>query len=257
MNVIADQAVLPTISVILSVYNGEPFIADALRSIMVQNYPATEIIVVNDGSTDDTIGALEPYMDKFTYLYHDNMGVAFSLNRALAECTGSLITFIDADDVWTPDKLSSQLAILNSNPKVDIVMDLAYETITVPDNETDYDEKCIKYLNLRGASLIRRSVFDRVGIFDNELIMGEDADWFFRAREKNVNFYIQRRVGLFLRRFGESLTSNKVKFNYYCFLVLKKTKERRKAQGIIQTENIPPPQTMDDLIKLWHMLENN
>jgi len=103
----------PLISVIIPAYNAEQHIEEALHSVFNQTYPNVEIIVVNDGSTDSTLQVLNKYQSKIKVLTQNNLGVARARNYAAEEATGDWLAFIDSDDRWTPDKLTTQFNSLN------------------------------------------------------------------------------------------------------------------------------------------------
>ena len=115
-----------SVSVIIPVHNGAPYIREAIESVMSQALPAAEIIVVDDGSTDETSGILSA-MENVRYVRQEKSGQAIARNRGFAESTGDLIAFLDADDVWMPEKLALQVAALDSDPPFDCVFGLAVE----------------------------------------------------------------------------------------------------------------------------------
>jgi glycosyltransferase involved in cell wall biosynthesis len=109
------------VSVIIPAYNGDRYIKDAIASIFSQNYNDYEIIVVDDGSTDNTCSLIKSYGDKINYHHQDNQGVAAARNRGLELAKGKYIAFLDQDDFFLPDKLASQVALLESKPSLSIV----------------------------------------------------------------------------------------------------------------------------------------
>lgn len=106
------------VSVIIPTYNCAEFLPSTIESVVDQSYTSVEIIVVDDGSTDDTKNILEPYLDKITYIYQNNQGVSAARNRGIQEIKGELVAFIDADDCWYKDKLKLQLEILNTHDDI-------------------------------------------------------------------------------------------------------------------------------------------
>jgi glycosyltransferase involved in cell wall biosynthesis len=188
------------ISVIIPTYNRGNYIVDTVTSVLNQNVDDVGIIVVDDGSTDDTRNVLEPYMGNIRYIYQENRGVSAARNRGVKESQGELIAFLDSDDVWSPGKLNAQIDKVCSE---DI---LSFEGVAwFVDREKDQDllgacrdvkwPRCDhngyiidpvldvaegRYLHL-GTLLCRKSAFLKVGFFDESLCMGEDEDWFSRA----------------------------------------------------------------------------
>jgi glycosyltransferase involved in cell wall biosynthesis len=104
------------VSVIVPAHNAEKFLAEALASILAQDYRPIEVIVVDDGSTDGTATIAQAYTD-VRYVFQKKQGAAAARNAGLAICSGALIAFLDADDLWVPNKLSRQSAYLDEHPE--------------------------------------------------------------------------------------------------------------------------------------------
>jgi glycosyltransferase involved in cell wall biosynthesis len=111
----------PLVSVIVPVYNGDRYIAQAIESILEQTYTNFEIIIVDDGSTDRTRDRLQPYGQKIRYIHQHNQGVAAARNHGISASKGDLIAFLDQDDYYLPHKLGSQVACFEASPSVCIV----------------------------------------------------------------------------------------------------------------------------------------
>lgn len=111
----------PLVSVIIPLYNCERFIVQAVESILKQSYENYEIIVIDDGSTDESRQRLEPYFDRIRYIYQYNQGVAAARNRGIELSKGELVAFLDHDDYWLSDKLAVQVNYLRENPKIGMV----------------------------------------------------------------------------------------------------------------------------------------
>ncbi len=107
---------MPRVSVVIPAYNGALFIGEALESLLNQSCPADQIIVVNDGSTDETAEILRGYADKIQIIDQPNAGVAAARNRGLAAAEGDLVAFLDQDDLLLPDKLRRQVDCLAQHP---------------------------------------------------------------------------------------------------------------------------------------------
>ena len=112
---------MPTISVIIHTYNNEKFIGETIESVLSQTYKDYEIIVIDDGSTDNTRAALLPYMDKIRYHYKENGGIASAKNAGIKLSKAKFIAFFDHDDLWVPDKLKMQMEYFNKNPQAGLV----------------------------------------------------------------------------------------------------------------------------------------
>src|SRR5919199_5480676 len=109
---------MPLISVVIPAYNSEKTIQETIKSVLKQSFKNLELIVIDDGSKDSTFDIVSSFSDSrlrvFSYL---NAGVSASRNRGLAKAAGEFISFLDADDLWTPDKLEAQLKALEANPQ--------------------------------------------------------------------------------------------------------------------------------------------
>ena len=108
----------PKVSVIIPAFNSAPFIAETIQSVLAQTYGNFEIIVVDDGSTDTTLDVLNEFGDQITVLTKANGGPASARNLAIRNASGKYIAFLDADDLWTPEKLAEQVAFLEAHPEV-------------------------------------------------------------------------------------------------------------------------------------------
>src|ERR1035438_9429294 len=99
----------PLVSAIIPTYNYARYMADCVGSVLGQSYPNIELIVVDDGGTDDTRQRLGPYIDRIRYIYQDNQGVGAARNTGIAAARGEYIALLDADDIWHPRKIELQM----------------------------------------------------------------------------------------------------------------------------------------------------
>ena len=113
----------PLVTCLITAYNYERYVARAIESALAQDYPseAFEIVVIDDGSTDGTPAAIHPYADRVRLVRQENGGLLAATNRGIAEARGELIAFLDADDMWLPDKVSRQVEVFVTRPEVGLV----------------------------------------------------------------------------------------------------------------------------------------
>jgi glycosyltransferase involved in cell wall biosynthesis len=198
------------VSVIIPTFNHGDFIVDTLESVFAQTYQDYEVIVVNDGSPDDTEVVLRPYIEaqRIRYLCQENQGVAASRNAGLALARGEWIAFLDDDDLWPTDKLAWQVACLESSNAV-MVGGLCSLFGDAKDRKmllTSHDFKAFMTPDLfksnpfgsPGQTLIRKSALNQIGGFD-PLIWGvDDMDlWIRLSKIGEIRRY--QKVALFYR----------------------------------------------------------
>ena len=183
---------MPQISVVIPSYNYAHFISDAIRSVLAQTFRDFEIIVVDDGSTDNTQGVVAQFGKQVRYIYQANQGPCAARNTGIKASQGQFVALLDADDVWLPKKLELQLPLLEAHSQVGLV----YSGMYLFDSETSaiigehpisrcHEGHVLRQLYLdqfvpSPTPLIRREVFDRVGLFDETMIGPDDWDMWLR-----------------------------------------------------------------------------
>jgi glycosyltransferase involved in cell wall biosynthesis len=179
------------VSVIIPVYNGRAYIAEAIDSVLAQTRPADEVIVVDDGSTDGVGEVLDRYGANLRVVRQGNRGPAAALNTGLAVTTGDTIAFLDADDLWTRDKLRQQCEALAEDPSLDGVFGYVEQFISPDAAASVADRYAVPDRPQPGISrdalLIRMSAFQRFGVFDASLGAGEFVAWYSRAVASGLN----------------------------------------------------------------------
>jgi glycosyltransferase involved in cell wall biosynthesis len=173
-----------TVSVILPVRNGERYIREAIDSVLAQDSPVHELIVTDDGSTDGTPAVLESYGSRIKVITQAPASQAIAMNAGITAATGVLLSFQDADDVWTPGRMTAMLAALGEDD------DAVYgkvEQFVSPDLGPAHAGRLrvdttpqIAYL--LQTLLVRRKAFDSVGMLDDKLTSGANIDWISRSR---------------------------------------------------------------------------
>lgn len=228
----------PMVSVIIPVYNCELFIAQALDSVCNQIYRPLEIIVVNDGSTDSSADIVHEIISKtdedMKLVCQVNKGPAAARNRGLGMAKGDLITFLDADDLWHRRNLEWQLSLLTTHHGTEIVIGYSQSMrITGQENgKPIFQPFSVPALILSlSCAIVRRSVFDKVGGFDETQRHGDDWDWYMRAREMGITIKIHEAVVHYYRRHENNLTNSIEVGNQHTLQMLKKSLDRRRQQG--------------------------
>jgi glycosyltransferase involved in cell wall biosynthesis len=190
-----------SVAVIIPVYNGAQYLAEAIESVLAQTHPADEIIVIDDGSTDDSLAIARKFQG-ITVVAQKNAGVCASRNRGVEMTTAKWVAFLDQDDAYLPRKLEIQLEAVRSNPDVDLCVAgqnilqqiggvgefvPAYDRLAPPTDQIGPQ----LYTNLRmcpGLYLMRRSTFLRVGGFDPTATPCEDWNLLLRLEQSNARF---------------------------------------------------------------------
>lgn len=207
MTPLPDQ---PLVSVIIPVFNAGKYLDSALKSVFLQTYFNMEAIVIDDGSTDQS-GTIAKSYPAVRYFYQKNKGVSAARNIGLDASNGEYIAFLDADDLWKPQKTEEQITFMMQHQNVDVTGTYAEnfleEGTELPgwlENDPNWS-KHEDYI-IPSTMMARRSVFERVGGFDTNLPSGEDTDLLWRVRENGIELAILEKI-LVRRRFhGENLS---------------------------------------------------
>lgn len=198
----------PLVSIIIPTYNNATVVRDAIDSALAQSYQRKEIIIVDDGSTDDTRKALSSYTTRVNVIYQSNSGPGAARNRAVAASRGELLAFLDADDLWLPGKLEAQVEFLSKHPDIGVayhdwhVVDIdspasaefvrcahqIQSNLSPPSSASDvrwlYNELLFESVLCTDTVMMRRSLFDQLGKFDASLPQGQDYDLWLKASRR-------------------------------------------------------------------------
>jgi glycosyltransferase involved in cell wall biosynthesis len=181
---------MPKVSVIIPTYNRAALLVEAVQSVMKQTYTELELIVVDDGSTDDTREAILPYLHRIKYLYQERGGVSKARNYGIRVSHGEYIAFLDSDDLWLDKKLEVQVNFMESHSSFVSYTDEIWirkgKRVNPGKRHRKYSgwifDKVLPLCIISPSSaMMRREVFDRIGLFDETLPACEDYDMWIRV----------------------------------------------------------------------------
>jgi glycosyltransferase involved in cell wall biosynthesis len=231
----------PLLSVIIPACNAARFLPEAVASVRAQGYSPIEVLIVDDGSTDNTAEVAGTFGEGVRCIRQANAAAA-ARNRGLTEARGELVAFLDADDLWPADKLRSQALRLAADPALDVVLGRVQYQHQPGVEKTDirYEGPDDTLVNVHlGSGLYRRSVFDKVGVFDEKLRFSEDHDWFLRAREAGARITILEQVTLYYRLHGKNMTHVEQVDHHSLIRVLKASLDRRRMANEGRVNALP------------------
>jgi len=222
----------PLVSVIIPVYNCEHYLAEAIESVLAQTYRPIEVIVVDDGSMDNSATITRSYSG-IQYIYQSNQGVAVARNTGIAAARGDFISFLDADDIWSPNKLAVQVAYLLEHPNVVFtigrIQNFLEEGVDLPPRviKSLLKEKQIGLMTM----VAYKTVFEQICGFDSSYRVGSDLEWFTRAKDVGIPMAILPETLLY-RRIHTSNLSHQTQARCAGLLrILKSSTERKNGQG--------------------------
>jgi glycosyltransferase involved in cell wall biosynthesis len=195
-----------SISVIIPVHNRCQFLSEALDSVLCQQYEPLEILVVDDGSTDNVRNWLFKYSGRVEYMRQEHRGPGAARSAGVRRAQGDLIAFLDNDDLFTPSHLNRLGGCIEADPDVQIAQG---QLRNFRDEEgTKFWCSPAYYLSSLPSAIYRRKLFESVGI-DESLRFGEDLDFFIRCWEHNIKKVTVDHLSLLYRRHGDNMTHNR------------------------------------------------
>ncbi len=230
----------PLVSVVITVFNGEEYLREAIESVLGQTYRSFELIVVDDGSTDNSGAIAKSFASQLRYFYQDNSGQGAALNRGIELSGGCFLSFLDADDLWTEDKLMHQVAAFDNNPDVDMVFGQVEQFYS-----SELDENQRKRIRIpakimrgffKGSMLIKRDSFFRVGTFDTRWKLGDFIDWYLRAMEKGLRSVMLNEVVMLRRIHADNMGIRERKLRPEFVRILKASLDRRRKIHNAETD---------------------
>jgi glycosyltransferase involved in cell wall biosynthesis len=221
-------------SCIIPVFNGEPYLRQAVESILAQNYRPLEVLIVDDGSTDGSATIARSFPEPVRYLRQKNAGPAAARNHGISEARGSYLGFLDADDLWLPEKLARQVAELERDRTLACSVCLI-QNFWMPELASDADRwrdhprggPLPGYTS--AGMLVRREALQRVGSFDASLGHGDATDWFLRARHAGLRDRLLPEVLVLRRLHSDNRSRTHAQASRHEFLhLLKRSLDRRR-----------------------------
>lgn len=223
----------PLVSIVIATYNMGQYIDQAIDSILQQTWKNIEVIVVDDGSTDNTSAVMDGYQDnpKVIYIKNENQGQPKAKNCGIKHTKGDFIAFCDADDLWEPNKLDVQMPLF-ANPNVGVVysevsnIDEHNQRYVKAPNETRHVGIITNHMLIEnfvpfGTAVIRRACIEQNGIFDEEFRMGIDWDLWLRYSLDWEFAYTPERTYIYRVWSGQMSTNYRGRYDF-ATLILKK-----------------------------------
>lgn len=218
------QETTPEVSVVICAYNAAPYIVATLESVFAQTYSDYEIIVVNDGSTDNTEEILTPYFDRILYVKQENAGPGAARNTALRCALGRYIALLDSDDQWLPHYLETMLARMKAGPEIDVLYPNAilfgtpqwegklFQDVCPSTAPVTVEKFLTRKCNVFISAVFKRDILDVVGAFDESLRGSEDFDLWLRMLQQGYRFDFLREPLARYRKREDSLSSSSTRY---------------------------------------------
>jgi glycosyltransferase involved in cell wall biosynthesis len=223
----------PLVSVIIPVYNGDRYLGEAIESALAQTYRPIEIIIVDDGSTDNSAQVAKRFSPSVQYVHQPNSGLGAARNCGAGLAKGDYLAFLDADDIWMEDKLTLQMAVFQSNPEADFVFGHVQQFISLELDENQRNKIYCPAEKMPGfsasAMLIKRESFLRVGAFETNWQIGEFINWYIRAKEKGLTSFMLPEVVLKRRLHADNMGIRGRDSRNDYVRILKASLDRRRA----------------------------
>ena len=220
----------PHVTVIIPAYNEERFIAEALESVISQNYEPFDIVVSDDGSTDRTVEIARSFAG-VEVLALEHAGVSHTRNVAIRQAKGEWLAFLDADDVWLPGKLAAQVAAVRAKPTAGICFTHLLFDVAQPAPAwyRGPEDGTVRLGFEPSTWLVRKDLFDRVGYFDQQRSLAEDTDWLARLNDAGVEQVIVTDCLVRRRIHGKNASGNIPGAKQAIVQLLRESVSRKKA----------------------------
>ena len=194
------------VTVVIPTYNYGHFISDAVDRALGQTYPKIEIVVVDDGSNDDTAEQLKKYGNRIRCIYQENQGAPAARNRGIQEARGEYIAFLDSDDIWFPEKISDQMQLVNQAGYDAVVC--AKSSVKGIGRPLAFADCFIASPGFGSSALVKRSVFDEIGRFDETGQGAEDREMMLRLTRSGRKLGVVTGKYFWIRQHNANMSSN-------------------------------------------------
>ena len=227
----------PLVSVIIPVYNYDRYLGEAIESVLSQTYQHLEVIVVDDGSTDQSGEVAKSFAGRgVRYCHQVHAGIGPARNKGVELAQGDYVAFLDADDRWPVEKIERQLGAFESDRALEMVFGQAVQLQNGPEWESGVNDKKLDVGAMvpgmvPGTMLIKRDAFLRVGMFQRDWKVGEFIDWYARAVQLQIRSLVLPDL-LLWRRIHDSNQGIRERQSVSDYArVLKAALDRRRAQS--------------------------
>jgi len=217
----------PLVSVIIPALRGGGFLRQSLASVLRQKYEPLEIWVVDNGSSEDVRTVALAHGDSVRVVFENLRGAANARNCAIRQSAGELLAFLDDDDVWTPGHLHRMAEMLAADSSLGIAQGRIRNFRVLPDGSPRFCSPVYQFSALSSA-MYRRSVFDRVGLFDGSLLFGEDTDYYIRCWEAGIRKATAQPISVLYRRHPGNMTAHKNLIELGVVKVFKRRLDRKR-----------------------------
>lgn len=220
----------PTVGVVIPAWNAERWLGEALESVLAQEHPPLDVVVVDDGSSDSSAAIAESYGPPVRVLRQENAGIGAARNSGVGLVQGELVTFLDADDLLTPTSLACRVEVLVRRPEIDIVFGHVRRFSERRDGAPVALNE-VQPGHVPAIMLVRRAALERVGPFLTDTHVAEGLDWLLRARELGLGELTLADQVLWRRVHGENNSlRNRAEIGEFAH-ALKASLDRRRAAG--------------------------
>jgi glycosyltransferase involved in cell wall biosynthesis len=222
----------PRVSAVIPVYNGERYLREAIQSVLAQDYPDLELIVVDDGSTDGSAAIARSFGERVRYHHQPNAGLSAAQNAGIEQARGRFIAYLDCDDLWMPDKIARQITVFDRDSAVDLVFGQV-EQFYSPEPAAGQKREVPPVMAgfSTGTMLARIDVFERVGRFSSAFRIGEFLDWYARATDAGLISVMLDDVLLRRRIHGDNMGLRERDKRSDYLRVFKASLDRRRREG--------------------------